>query len=208
MPYIKKETRMFKTGSRQLLPLLAVLALAVCSVGCTGRIISEAMGKATGAKGITIVIDPISDRNHDIALAGYSQFVLVPFTDDFGRTPQELFRMMEGKFLREMAAKKIPNAVGLASSQRGKTLLIRGKIIHYEDSTRAISQVFGPFEEVVARVELVDKASGKVLGTANCIGRSKETVNQGVEKKADGLAEAIVSWIAAHYPKAEKSDKD
>ena len=187
---------------RKMSLLLIVSALAAASTGCTGRIISEAMGKATGAKGITIVIDPVSDRNRDIALAGYSRFELAPLTDDFGRTPPEFFRMLNGKFLREMAARKIPNAN--APAGQGKTLLIRGKIIHYEDSTRAVSQVFGPFEEVVARIELVDKSSGKVLGTANCIGRSKETVNQGVEKKADGLAEAIVSWIAAHYPKADK----
>jgi hypothetical protein len=62
---------------------------------------------------------------------------------------------------------------------------------------------FGNFEEVLARVEFVDKATNKVMGTANCIGRTAETVNVGVETKAEGLAKAIVNWIADRYPKAE-----
>ena len=181
---------------RKLAMGLVVTALLSMGSGCVGRAVSEAMGKVTGAKGITIVIDPVSQRSRDIALVEYTRFELGTFTDEFGKTPPALLPLLKDRFERQLAAKKIPNT-------SGKTLLIRGKIIHYEDATRAVSQVFGPFEEVVARVELVDKSSGKVLGVANCIGRSRETVNQGVEKKADGLAEAIVSWIAAHYPKTE-----
>ncbi len=175
---------------------LVFAALLSTGSGCVGRAISEGLGKVTGAKGITIVIDPLSQRSRDIALVEYTRFELAPFTDEFGKTPSALLPLLKDRFERQLAARKIANT-------GGKTLLIRGKIIHYEDATRAVSQVFGPFEEVVARVELVDKSSGKVLGVANCIGRSRETVNQGVEKKADGLAEAIVSWIAAHYPKSD-----
>ena len=39
----------------------------------------------------------------------------------------------------------------------GKTLLVRGQFIHFEDSRNVTSQAFGPFEELIARVELVDK---------------------------------------------------
>jgi prophage DNA circulation protein len=68
-----------------------------------------------------------------------------------------------------------------------------------------VDQVFGPFEEVVARVELVDKASGTVLGVANCIGRSNTSVNKGVNKKAEGLSKAIAIWIGRSYPKSMKT---
>ena len=58
-------------------------------------------------------------------------------------------------------------------------------------------------EFAVARVEFVDKDSGKVLGRSSCVGRTTERVNLGVGKKAEGLAKAIVKWIDARYPKPE-----
>lgn len=166
--------------------------------GCLGRAISEGVGKITGAKGITVVIEPVSPVKRDIALVEYQRFEVATFADDFGgRTPPRLIEMLPAAVESQLAKDGIINHAG------GKILLIRGKIIHYEDATRATSQVFGPFEEVVARVELVDKASNRVLGVANCIGRSQETVNQGVDKKTPALAEAIAGWIAQHYPKSE-----
>jgi len=59
---------------------------------------------------------------------------------------------------------------------------------------------FGPLEEAVCEVQLVDKASGEVIGNATCVGRSTATVNQGLDKKAQGLAKAIVDWIKSNRP--------
>jgi hypothetical protein len=181
---------------RKYVGLIVVISAPLMLDGCVGRVVSEGLGKVTGPKGITAEVQPVSSMRRDVSLEDYTQFKIERFTDNFGgRTPQRLLSMLPGQFYRELAKAKIHSRAG------GKTLLIRGQVIHYEDSSTAMSQVFGPFEEVVARVELVDAESGKTLGVANCIGRSRETVNQGVEKKTEGLAEAIAGWIASHYPK-------
>jgi hypothetical protein len=53
----------------------------------------------------------------------------------------------------------------------------------------------------------VDKDTGKVLGSANCIGRTAERVNIGVEKKAEGLSKAFIAWIESRYPLPEKNNE-
>ncbi len=66
---------------------------------------------------------------------------------------------------------------------------------------------FGPFEEVVARVELVNKDDGKVIGQGVAVSRSEKSVNLGSEKKAQGLAKALVKWASDYYPKAGNEGK-
>lgn len=176
--------------------LVIALMASIFLGGCVSRAVKEGVGAFRGASGITVVIDPVSHNNRDVALMEYTQFELDTFTDGFGgKTPARLFARLPIEFSKELSQAKIVN------QRSGKKLLIRGEILSYEDSTRAVNQAFGPHEEVVARVQLVDAASGKVIGLANCIGRSTATVNQGVDKKAEGLAGAIVNWIAQHYPK-------
>jgi hypothetical protein len=178
-------------------PVWLLLMILLSAGGGCSRGLSEAIGQFTGAKGIPVIIDPMSPSKRDLALMQYTHFEIQPFRDNFGgRTPPELIRMLPTKFYVELAKKGIPDRRG------GRTLLVRGQFIHFEDSRNAMGQVFGPFEEAIARVELVDKSTGRVLGVANCIGRSEETVNQGIEKKAEGVAEAIVDWIGVHYPKS------
>ena len=79
-------------------------------------------------------------------------------------------------------------------------LLVRGTIIYYESAHGLAEQLFGPLEEAVADVELVDKASGNVIAKAACVGRSTASVSQGVETKAEGLAKGITKWIDRFRP--------
>ncbi len=76
-------------------------------------------------------------------------------------------------------------------------------MLHYEDSS-VVGKALGPLEFVVARVQFVDKDSGKVLATVNCVGRTTTRVNLGVARKAEGLAKAIVRWIDERYPKDKR----
>ena len=172
--------------------LLVWLGLGVLP-GCLGRAISEGVGTVSGAKGGYSQVVPLAYSSGGGALSAYSRFELGAIRDDFGgKVPPELLTMLPGKFQEELARLRLPDEPG------GKVLLIRGAILHYEESG-LFGNVFGPLEEVIARIELVDKASGKVLGAANCIGRTRETVNLGVERKAEGLALAIAKYIADHY---------
>ena len=103
----------------------------------------------------------------------------------------------ESKESKELKDEKIPNA------RSGKTLLIQGKILHYQGASSSAVATAG-VEFVVARIELVDKDSGRVLGVANCAGWTSKRVTLGVPEKAEGLARAIVKWIDKHYPESQR----
>ena len=130
-------------------------------------------------------------------LGEYQRFELGKISDGMGgRIPASLFGHLSPEFQKQLEARNLPNQPG------GKTLQIRGQILHYEDDN-LVGAVVGPVEEVVLRAEMVDASTGQVLAVANCVGRTTTRVNLGVQKKAEGLAKAIVSWIWAHYPHPE-----
>jgi len=176
------------------LPCVLLLALAACG-GCM-RAISEGVGLATGPKAVTSAVSPISPIPRDVSLMRYANFEL-QFTDNFGgRTPPEVFWRLGPEFERAMAKKNI------RINRNGRTLLVRGEILHYETASH-LDHVFGPLEELIARVTFIDKPTGKTLGVYNCIGRSTHSVNIGLDKKIEGLAKAVATVIANHYPGAK-----
>jgi len=186
-------------------PSAIPLVLAACAMlaqGCLGRAIKEGVGTVRGAKGTFAPIRPLSEIKNEPVLAQYANFELGPISDDLGgKTPAELWQYLPGEFHEALLKKKLPMQPG------GKTLLVRGRVIHYE-SAGTLGMAIGPLEEVIVRTELVDKSTGKVLAVGNCIGRTEETVNSGVQKKAEGLAKAFVAWIDAHYPKTGREQTE
>jgi hypothetical protein len=177
--------------------LLASLALAAAlSAGCTGRLITEGKESVLGAKGIVAGESGMTPPA-EFMLAQYRHFELAGFTDDMnGHVPPELFSHLSSEFSKQLADKGIPNS-------SGKTLLIRGRVLYYEDAS-TLGTVLGPFEEAVARVEFVDKDSGRTLTDCYCVGRTESLRQKGARGKAEGLAKAITTWIAKRYPKAQK----
>jgi hypothetical protein len=178
------------------------LLAAILSAGGCGRAVTEGLGAVRGPQGVAVVVEPVSPYRSDFALGQYTHFQLGTITDEFGRTPRRFFLMFPQDFTNALMDKRMLGRSG------GKTLLIRGKIIHFEDTTRVTSHLFGPFEEIIARIELVDKDTGRVLGVADCVGRSTESVNQGLEKKSAGLAMAIVEWIVQHQRRPGERSPD
>jgi hypothetical protein len=168
---------------------------ALVTPGCTGTILRESAGVALGAKGTFLPIRPMTTEAEARPLGQYRRFELGTMADDIGgKVPAELLQYLPAAFEKELANKKLPNEPG------GKALVLRGRIIHYEDAS-TLGFMLGPLEEVVVRTEMVDQDSGNVLAVANCVGRTKERVNAGVKKKAEGLAKALVAWLDARYPK-------
>ena len=175
-----------------ILSLSLVGAVIASSSGCM-RGIKEGVGVARGAKGFYAPIETSALQTDPYPLGEYRCFELGKITDDFGgKVPPELWTYLTDEFQRQLIEKELPN------DPAGRTLLVRGRILHYEDAS-TLGHAFGPLEQVVARIELVDKSTGQVLGTANCVGRTNESVNTGVAKKAQGLAKAIVTWLAERY---------
>ena len=173
----------------------ACLAVALVALMLTGGCFTaakEGLGFVTGPKGSFIPLQAVSTARSAYPLAEYTRFELGEIRDDFGRTPGELLRLLPGYFHEQLLDKGLPN-------RPGKTLLVRGWILHYEGEDM-LGSIIGPIEQVIVRTELVDKDSSQVLGVANVIGRTTNRVNLGIEEKAEGLAKGLVAWIDSRYP--------
>ena len=177
---------------------LAVAAALLLTGGCASRIFKETT--EFGGRGSYMLVKPTSAGLSANAFADYTDFELTRLGDKTGgQTPSQVLAIMPTAFYEALAKANLP-------SSGGRTLLIRGDIWHYEKSG-LFGQVFGPFEEALARVEFVDKASGRVVGEANIVGRTKTSRNQGPEEKGRGLARGIVKLIDDHFPASRKPPK-
>ncbi len=178
--------------------LIVLLGTAMCATGCTGTIIREASGAVLGGRGTFMPIQPVAADKTTKTLGEYTNFELGPIVDGIGgKTPVDLAGHLGKAFAKEAGGARLP------LDPTGKTLIIRGKIIHYE-STSTVGYVLGPLEEAICLTELVDKDTGRVLGVANCIGRTKAATSSGVKEKAAGLAKAFVKWIEHRFPDDKK----
>ena len=177
---------------------LAVAAALLLTSGCASRIFKETT--EFGGKGSYMLVKPTSAGLSVNAFADYTDFELTRLGDKTGgQTPPQVFSIMPMAFDEALAKANLP-------STGGKTLLIRGDVWYYEKAG-LFGQVFGPHEEALARIEFVDKASGRVLGEANIVGRTNTTRNQGPEEKGRGLARGIVKLIDRHFPPSRKPPK-
>jgi hypothetical protein len=175
------------------LVLVLLTAGLVFSGGCVSRIAKEGLGAATGAKG-SFYESPSMGHEGAKPLAGYQDFQVGRVEDAFkGRTPRQLLSSLPQEIRQNLRKESLPTGKG------GKTCVINVSVLYYEQAG-AMGQVFGPLEEVIAEVQLVDKNDDRVVGNAICVGRSTTTANQGVEKKAQGLAKGVVNWIKSRYP--------
>jgi hypothetical protein len=187
--------------------LLFLLAAGVTLVapGCFSAVIREGSGAVLGAKGTFMPIVPLIGAKVDRPLGAYSRFELGTITDEIGgQMPPEFVSLLGAAFTQQ--ARK----AGLPDIPNGRTLLLRGAVVHYE-SASTMGFVLGPLEEAIVRAEMVDKATGKVLATANCLGRTEARVNAGPQEKAEGVAKGMVKWIESGFPehlKVKKKDRD
>ena len=172
--------------------IAAIGPLAGCSMA-----IKEGVSVVKGASGIVAPVRPLSADAEARPLGEYTNFELTRLADSFGgKVPAGFWSDLDEAYASEIEKHKLPH------DPSGKTLQIRGEIIHYE-SADVVAFALGPVEEVVARIQLVDKDTGNVLAEGNCIGRTKSRLNAGVRRKAEGLAKALVSWISNRYPERE-----
>ena len=178
-----------------------LFAALLPAVGCTGTIIREASGAVLGASGTFMPLQPLAPDKETKTLGAYTRFELGPINDDIGdKMPANLVTYLQEAFPEEVKDARLPD------NGTGKTLIVRGTIIYYESSS-TVGYALGPLEEAICRTELVDKDTGRVLGVANCVGRTKAVNNSGVKSKASGLAKAFVKWIESRFPDDLKTEK-
>jgi len=176
---------------------VAAAGLALAATGCMGRLIGEGAEAGLGPKGDYWEEKPAAASKETKALAAYQRFELGEVKNVYGRNvPAEFFEKFPVEFARELAGSHLPRQAA------GKTAVFRVHILHYEKADMA-DNVLGPLEQVVARVELLDKDSSQILAWGNAVGRTGKTVGLGVDSKAKGLAKALVKWAGDYYPKKE-----
>jgi len=176
------------------LSILAV-GMLLTTTGCTSRLIGEAYEGVTGPKGVVKEVTSLGPKDAR-PLGAYTNFEVGGFIDDFGgQVPPELLQGIGRAVLEALAKRRLPTG-----NPTGKTAVINGRVFYYEDASVA-GHIFGPFEEALATVQLIDKDSGQVVAESICIGRTTKSVRKGVKNKTQGMADAVSKWIDRRYPK-------
>lgn len=201
------------TPMQRLAILAAGVLASVLASGCltaAPELAMEGAGVIRGPKGLHREIQPVSSNPYARPLGEYQRFAMTRFEDDFGgHVPAVIFAYLPGYFNRYLQSNRIPNRPS------GKTLIVSGKIIYYEEQ-KGFGTIISPLEEALARVELIDKDTGDVLGAAICVGRVTTRLQgttlkrrlpdeldllPGARSMAEGLGKAIADWIASRYPR-------
>ncbi len=177
------------------LGLMVLVGVALASSGCTSRLIGEGAEGAMGPKGAYFEEKPVAAVREGRGLEAYQRFELGEVRNDYGRNvPPAFLREFPGKFAEQLGKSGLPKAAS------GKTAVFHVTILHYETADLT-DHVLGPLEQVIARVQLVDKDTGDVIASGNALGRTGKTVGMGPAAKAEGLAKALVKWASDYYTK-------
>ena len=143
--------------SAKSLTMLLVFAGLTLTSGCVGRLIDEGIEKGLGPTAKVCSLEPRLPEKASNYLAAYKSFELVqPVRSEFPDTPGEFMSYFPARLQEQLASKGLPVGRG------GKTLLIGVTILGYQPVS-SYNKVLGPTEEVIARVELTDKDTGKVV---------------------------------------------
>ncbi len=169
--------------------LLGLVAILLTSVGgCITRAAKEAI---LSPKGFSV---PVPTKLAAAQRNSYSKVQIENFTNTgIATMPADMNQILQTTLAGQIATLKPKKAILTPSPAR--VLLVRGQYVYYEEAGGILDQAFGPFEEIIALVELVDQSSKKVVAKGYCVGRTGTTRLQGPKRKAEGLAKAIIDFI-------------
>ena len=176
-----------------LLGLLVILS----GTGCVGRAIREGVYGATGAGGQARPIQLVT-----VNLADYDAVTVEAFSDDtqgLGNTA----------FLAALPEKVTEQIVSKTYMERrgSKVLRVSGRLINYDTGTTT-DKIASPMEQAICRVQLIDAASGNVLGVASCDARAKSSIRKGPEELAEGMGKIIADWIIENDSRGERPEEE
>ncbi|MHC4610751.1 MAG: hypothetical protein ACYS7M_10445, partial [Planctomycetota bacterium] len=148
--------------------LVVLIAAAVALPGCT-TLLKQSYYTAVGAQGKFYEVEPVDPQ----VMQTYRAIELEPFTNDLGgRVPQEVVREINANTPKAIVEEYLfyPD---------GKALRVTGTIIHYTGKSGmsgAIGSVISGAQDSVCRVQLLDDASGQMVGEAICWGSVKSAL--------------------------------
>ena len=181
---------------------LFVLLLAVGVLGCTTGI-KQAAYTAMGPQGRYAQIESVAN------LDAYGTLVVEAFESDIGpMLPAGALGILQQKVAEKMLSEGLFAAVNRrqpasATVEPGKTLVMRGRIVHYE--SQGARRAIGGADLLIARVALTDEDSGRSLGVVNVTGEVKSVVR---DDTAEGLAKGLVSVVKENLSPAERERRE
>jgi len=185
---------------RRLL-VIGLLAAGAAAGGC-GTVARQTYYGATGASARYSVLrspgGPGSLDRFTTVSVGLFEASLMP-----GAIPAEVPPMVQTAILlRLMETKAFARVERDRAARTG--LLVRGRFHDYDNQGSALRAVgFGTDPFLTAQVELVDAASGRVLGLAMVTGTVKSAVRTGHRELADGLAKAVRGLLAQYVTRLD-----
>ena len=168
--------------TRAIMTTLAALTVGIVCCGGCSRAVSEGMGVAMGASGKVVASIPIADLTRYKGVRIESITVATEV-----RPPVEVPSMIRADLTTVAAARGLT-----PGAEPG--LVLSGEIIHYE-TAGMVDTAIGPLAEVIVRAKMADAQTGKVVGQANLIGRSKATMSGGEKDLSAGVGKALDKWL-------------
>ncbi len=178
-----------------LLPLIPFL------IGCYTSIIKRGIKEIKGADAyITEIKIPSRTK-----LTQYKYIFIENYKNIMGNTippslPARLHKYTYQELLKEAPRYVVVDSKTIKNIDEQKLLIIRPTIIHYV-SSGGISKILGKSHHIICRIELIDRTTKTIIGTANisviieAITRSKEWKEN---KLTHAVAENIKKWIDKH----------
>lgn len=179
--------------------VIGLLGLLVAG-GCVSTAAKQAFSGVTGASDRCFEVESLGGEQ---SLLGYRSVRVEKFDASLmrGAIPHDVLAAVQPAIQMKVAELE-PFAAG---GEAKPVLVIRGKFHDYDpggSALRAVGFSGNPF--LTAQIELVDGASGKVLGVAMVTGTIKSIVRTGAKELADGVAKAVKSLLEAHMKRPEE----
>ena len=161
------------SGPARLMICLLCLALAGCAVAAR-----QTIQTVRGGYSDVLVIQPVE------FLRDYQTVDFRPLTSDVGdHVSPALLSQFQSAVSTELTARGV-------APPSGRVLRIQSRVIHVELKPHALHK------EIILRVNLVDGATGRLVGVVNITGQAGGVSD--VKDLATGLAKGIVQLLAEH----------
>jgi len=154
---------------------VSLLCLSVAGCGVAAR---QTIQTVRGGYSDILVIQPVA------FLRDYQTVDFRPLTSDVGgHISAELLARFHTAVNADLTTRGV-------APPRGRVLRIQSRVIHIDLKPHSLHK------EIILRVNLIDAASGKLVGVANIVGQAGGVSD--VDDLATGLAKGIAKLLAEH----------
>ncbi len=182
-----------------LLSALLLPLLALSNTGCVATVAKVGLREFQGAKAYVTEIQ----APPQLALAKYNRVKIERFSSLMGnKLPAGTIGLLYRACTGEVTKKDMLVTADSTEPTSPDTFIVRGKVLHYKPAG-GLSSVLGKYAIMVCRIELIDSATGKIIGIANCSGFSKAITHSDKKDLARAVAKAVRKWIEQYRNEPE-----